>query len=211
MPGPATSVVVAPAFAFVCLDESEFPGDSDRHLKWLQSDTYSELIAGLYARARSRLLAAATLADVETPLSLTIRSLPTLERPIAVKAYRRIAAWFRFACTAGPQLTLRIEPESGDSGRAAWTGFFGREAAELSACNPAARAILNAAGAMDPLTAQAAESRLVDLLDARYGRLTLERRFGLLGRPADEAELAAWSFAEQPDWVALLTPPQVCD
>lgn len=196
------------ATAVIAPERREFPGDTDRGLKQIQSEHYLQLMAELYELARRRMLAAAALVGQETELVRHVRAARTLDRPLLRKAYRRVAAWFRYSRHAGPQLPLPFDDVPHEERLlAAWAEFFRREAGELTARNETARAILAAAGCPDMVRSKAAESHLVDLLDARYGRFTLERRLALLGRPTPEDEISGWRFAEEPDWVALLHVP----
>lgn len=193
------------ATAVVAPEAREFAGDSDRGLKQIQSDQYSQLMAELYELARRRMLAAAALVGHDTELVRQVRVARTLDRPLLRKAYRRVAAWFRYSCHVGPQLPLPFDDVPHEERlRSAWVGFFRREAGELTARNDTARAILAAAGCPDLVRSKAAESHFVDLLDTRYGRFTLERRLALLGHPSPEEEVSSWRFVEEPDWVALL-------
>ena len=197
----AVTAVIAP-------ERREFPGDSDRGLKQIQSEHYSQLMAELYELARRRMLAAAALVGHDTELVRQVRAARTLDRPLLRKAYRRVAAWFRYSRHAGPQLPLPFDDVPHEERLlAAWVEFFRREAVELTARNETARAILAAAGCPDLVRSKAAESHLVDLLDTRYGRFTLERRLALLGHATPEEEVSSWRFVEEPDWVALLHVP----
>lgn len=191
--------------------ECVFSGDSDRRLKAIQSATFPELAAELYSAARNRVLAAARFVGVETEMVCAVKARSVAPGGPLLRPYRKVAAFFRYACHAGPQLPLPLEGESYEAKlQAEWEAFFRRETAELLRTNPVMRSLLGAA-VFDGLDrGRVSEDRLLDLLDARYGRLTLDRRLLLLGGQHDEESLA-WRFAEEADWLRLLRVPGSLD
>lgn len=201
VPGTTPGLIAVPE------DQSLFSGDSDRRVKAIQNATFPGLAAELYAAARDRMLAASRLTGAVTEAVRRLSADPRSPVARLVPAYRKIAAFYRFAHHSGPQLPLPLEGENVDARlRTAWEEFFRREAGELVRDNPTARSLICAAVFAGSGAGRAHETRLLDLLDLRYGRLTLGRRIRLLGDdPGDEAE--AWRFAEDPDWPRLLRIP----
>lgn len=201
--GPRT----APGLVAVPEDQRLFSGDSDRRVKSIQNATFPELAAELYESARDRMLAASRFTGAVTEAVRRLSADPAAPVARLVPAYRRVAAFFRFAHHAGPQLPLPLDGEPGDTRlRTAWEEFFRREAGELVRDNPTARSLLYAVVFAGTGAGRVHETRLLDLLDLRYGRLTLSRRIGLLGDDTG-AEAEAWRFAEDPDWPRLLRVP----
>jgi hypothetical protein len=203
MSGPDTPgwhAVIAP-------DRQDFWGDDDPRIKGMQSESYPFLISALYEAAREQVIAALTPIQVETAIVTKARTTAELDQPLLRRAYRRIAAQFRFACHRGPQLHLSFEDISHDDRlRSAWEEYFLREAQALTRDPDIAGAIVSAVSPEEPASALAAEAHLVDLLDQRYGRFSLERRLELLGDASDPAELEAWPRAEGPEWDDILKP-----
>jgi hypothetical protein len=159
-----------PAEPVIIDDRAEFPEDTDDNLKRLQAGAYSALVAALYDRARTRLLAAAALVGRDTPLVRAVRAGTAPNRPALARVYRRIAVQFRLS-RAG------TESEAGnEQGLTQWQMYFRSEALKLTANSRTLRLVLTAACLGDTAEGRVAELRLVDLLDERYGRLAAEQR-----------------------------------
>jgi hypothetical protein len=197
---PGWHAVIAPG-------QHDFWGDDDPRIKEMQSESYPFLVSALYEAAREQVLAALTPIQVETGIVEKARTTAELDQPLLRQTYRRIAAQFRFACHRGPQLHLPFEDISHDDRlRATWEEYFLREVQALTRDPEISRAIVSVVSPEEPAAARAAEAHLVDLLDHRYGRFSLDRRLELLGDEADPAELEAWPRAEGPDWDDVLRP-----
>jgi hypothetical protein len=175
----------------------------------MQSESYPFLISALYDAIREHVLAASAPARDGADIVRKARTTAELDQPLPRRAYRRIAAQFRFACHRGPQLQLPFEDISHDDRpRSAWEDYFLREAQALTRDPDIARAIVSVVSPEEPASARAAEVHLVDLLDLRYGRFTLDRRLKLLGEASNPADLEAWPRAEGPEWDDILKPPR---
>lgn len=123
-----------------------------------------------------------------------------LDRPALLRAYRKIAAYFRFAYHAGPQLPLPFEDEHYDIAlRERWEDFFLQEARELAEDDALARTVLQAVAFGETAQARASEVRIMDRLDERYGRFSLERRMELLGMEPGADEIDGWRVTDEPE------------
>lgn len=184
---------------------SEFFGDDNRFLKSLQDDSFPFLVYELFAAARRRYLDACTLTGVETELAGLVREIGRFARPFLHRAYRRIAAFYRFAHAGAPQLPLPFEALPDETRqRLAWEDFFRREARTLVESDAVAVALLRSVALAGKPAGRAAEAHLVDLLSHRYGRFTLVRRRQLLGLEVEPEEMLGWQFIGAPDWDQLL-------
>ncbi len=177
--GLTTGQLPAWTDAVVLKDGPEFPNDTNVELKNIQSATYSLLIADIYGRARTRLMAAAALVGRDTPLARAVRAQEQLARPVLLLLYRRIATAFRRS-QAG-----YYQPR--DSVQTAWTMFFRGEVLRLIADSRSLRLLLTAACPGTTAESRVAELQLVRLLDERY---------------RDQAQPAA--HVEADDWITRL-------
>lgn len=147
-----------------------FFGDSNRRLKEVQRDSYSSLAFALYDSTKCRYLDACDLLGVETELAGRLANIVIPDLPFLPRVYRKVAAWYRYSVDREPT------EDADDMERVhdAWEVFFRAEAAAVTADDPAARAVLEAA--TNPGAAASAEELLVQALRRRYGELTLPRR-----------------------------------
>jgi predicted DCC family thiol-disulfide oxidoreductase YuxK len=184
----------------VPLHRREFFGDDDRQLKELQAESYPFLVGALYDSARRRLLEMVASGRVDPELARATRERAELDRPALLSVYRRIAAHFRFACHAGPQLPLQFEDESYDIMiRERWEDFFRQEARELAEDDAVVRTVLQAVEFGDSAQARTCEVRIVDRLGERYGRFSLEHRMELLGMEPGADEIDGWRVTDEPE------------
>ena len=182
----------------VDLERPQFFGDGDRYLKRVQQETYPYLIFELFSSARDRYLAACRLLGRMTELGRRSAAIQRFQIPFLKSAYRRMAAYYRFAFVTGPQLPLPFDRLSFDTRmRVAWESFFRRETKALVRLDPCLLAILKAAVHFGRPAGRAAEARLVDMLEERYGDLTLERRVALLRLKVSAEELIGWRHVER--------------
>jgi hypothetical protein len=184
---------------------TEFFGDDNRFLKDIQNDSYPFLVHELFDAARKRYFDACALVGVETELAKVVLPIARFSRPFLRRAYSRIAAFYRFAFVAGPQLPLPFDKLSYDiRQRMAWEEFYRREIKRLATDNHFTVAILLGAGYWNSSQGKAGEANLVDMLDHRYGRFTLERRSELLRLDIDPEEILDWQFVGSEDWDHIL-------
>lgn len=200
------------AGAVIPLWEPAFFGDSSRLVKEVQSETYPELARALFRAARDRYLDACALVSVDTMLARLVRVVrdEDIAAPVLARAYRKVAAFYRFALVGEPQLELGASNgHERPIARRAWEEFVTAEARRLAAVNEMTTALLRAVAYRNTATGRAAEAHLVDLLAERYGRFTLRRRMELLRLSLDAAELDNWRFVEDVDWDQEVLDPRV--
>ena len=196
--GPMWCLVVPPGRA-------EFFSDDNRFLKNIQNNSYPFLVHELFDAARKRYFDACALVGVETELAKVVLPIARFSRPFLRRAYSQVAGFYRFAFVAGPQLPLPFERLSYDiRQRMAWEEFYRREVKRLAADNRFTIAILRAAGYWSSSRGKAAEANLVDMLDHRYGKFTLDRRSELLRLDIDPEEILNWQFVGREDWDVIL-------
>jgi len=187
-----------------------FFGDSNRMVKEVQNESYPDLATALYKAVRHRYLEALALVETDTMIARLIRAIDHIEEPTLVRAYRKIAAFYRFALVGEQQLPLPLDdtPER-ERQRDAWRAFWSKEAERLVQVNGICTALLRAVAYRNTSSGDAAEARLVDALADRYGRFSLPRRVKLLKLSLDPEELDNWRFVEDIDWDQIVLDPRV--
>jgi hypothetical protein len=199
--------------------QAAFFTDSSRLAKEIQRATYPGLAFELFDAARQRYLDACALVSVDTELTSLIRQVQPLERPFLKRAYRKIAAFYRFAFVGDRQTKLPFpSPASGTASTTgdetenleqSWRNFLRNEARRLARIDHIAISLLRAVAFGDSAEARAAEAHVVDMLDERYGRFHLQRRLQLLELSIHPEELESWRFIEGPDWDQVELDPRV--
>ncbi len=182
--------------------------DGNTAVKRIQSDSYPRLVAELFRAPRRRYLAACALVGEETGLAAALLAVDRFERPPLVRAYRKVAAFYRFAFIGEPQLELPLGRDRAGE-RARWEAFFRAEARRLAELDHIALPLLHAVVDQGRAAGRVAESLAVNLLGVRYGRFCLPRRLELLGRAVDPADVEGWLFTEEPDWERIVLDPRV--
>jgi hypothetical protein len=75
---------------------TEFPGDTNKLLKWVQHDLYWGMVVRLYTPPRDRYLDACRLIQTNTDLAIRLRSMECFDHRTLQDIHDLIAAWFRF-------------------------------------------------------------------------------------------------------------------
>ena len=199
--------------------QAAFFTDSSRLAKEIQRATYPGLAFELFDAARQRYLDACAFVGVETELTGLLRKIQPLEQPFLKRAYRKIAAFYRFAFVGDRQTELQFPlPASGTASptgtetenlKQSWRNFLRNEARRLARIDHIATSLLRAVAFGDSAEARAAEAHVVDMLDERYGRFYLQRRLQLLELSIHPEELDSWRFIEGPDWDQVELDPRV--
>ncbi len=199
--------------------QAAFFTDSSRLAKEIQRATYPGLVFELFDAARQRYLDACALVGVETELVGLLRKVQPLEQPFLKRAYRKIAAFYRFAFVGDRQTELPFSPPEANTASTpgnetehleqSWRSFLRNEARRLARIDHIATSLLRAVAFGDSAEARAAEAHVVDMLDERYGRFHLQRRLQLLELAIHPEELDSWRFIEGPDWDQVELDPRV--
>lgn len=112
---------------------TEFPGDDNRVLKYVQHAVYGEMVGRLFSGPRDRYLNAARLLRVDNEFVQKLRAMTSFDHRTLQGAHDRIAAFFRFRHDDGGQLQLgetedvyrqRLERD--------WRAFFQDEIEDLT-------------------------------------------------------------------------------
>lgn len=192
------------------LQQAAFFTDSNRLMKELQNRTWAELAFLLFDTCRERYLAACALVGVEPELAELVRGIKSFEQPRLARTYRKIAAFYRFAFIGEQQEELpfdsrnrRVRPQ------AEWEKFFRLESNRLARIDHLVRSILRAVAYGSSAEGRAAEARVIDVLDERYGRFHLARRLELLKLSIHPEELESWRFLDGPDREEYPLDPRV--
>ena len=109
---------------------TEFPRDTNKALKDVQSRLYGEMLLRLYSRPRDRYLTSCRLVQIDTDLANRLRSMDGFAHRTLQDIHDLIAAWFRFSRDDGGQLRLCETDEAYQDRLAAeWRTFFERKSA----------------------------------------------------------------------------------
>ena len=204
---------VAPSRAddsVIPVHQAAFFTDSNRLVKEIQDGTWRELSFALFDACRERYLAACALVGADPEIAGLVRTVTSFERPRIVRAYRKIAAFYRFAFVGDPQVELPFDDRDQVARlRADWEKFFRLEARRLAGIDHLARSVLRAVAFGVTAEARAAEAHVVDVLSERYGPFHLARRLELLKLSIHPDELEGWRFIEGADWGQPELDPRV--
>ena len=149
-----------------------FPGDDDKRLFDMQSDSYWDFIWTIVNVARERYLGAESVLRCYAPMSIQVRQLNSIDHRTVQDIHDLIAAWYRFKRRT--ERLFLLEPNL----REDWSRFLRAEAISLSESAEFVTGILDACIHASNEIGYAGENRAMSVQKTRYRemfRYTLPR------------------------------------